>query len=84
MALPYIKQIWYNLPVQTTALAADRLNHIEDGLGDLSQAVQGLQNAPVAVKEVYVQPNLPTGATLWIQTGLNGGNDWAILFENGL
>jgi hypothetical protein len=36
--LPYQKQMWSDLPSETTPLSAERLLHIENGIGDASDA----------------------------------------------
>lgn len=41
--MSYSKQTWYNYEAGSTSISADRLNHMEDGIYDSSEAVDNIQ-----------------------------------------
>ena len=44
----YVKQYWHDRPDKSTPLNADRLNHIENGIGSNSEAINQIANAVVS------------------------------------
>mgnify|MGYP004455195103 CR=1 FL=1 len=44
----YVKQYWHDRPDKSTPLNAERLNHIENGIGSNSEAINQIANAVVS------------------------------------
>jgi lysophospholipase L1-like esterase len=49
----YDKQIWANGPSGNTPINADRLNHMEDGIEEVSQEVSAIEDAVAALAAQY-------------------------------